>query len=103
MNEAVKSPPTLDDLRLQRDVILKLAENHGAYNVRVFGSVVRGEATPESDVDFLVSVKPKTSIFELVGLWQDLQDLLGREVNLSTDEGLRDHMKSNILHDAIAL
>jgi hypothetical protein len=103
MNESLKSTPTLDDLRAQRDAILKLAEKHRAYNVRVFGSVARGEATPDSDVDFLVSVKPKTSIFELVGLWLDLQDLLGREVNLSTDEGLRDYMKSNVLRDAVSL
>jgi uncharacterized protein len=103
MNEAVKSAPTLDDLRIRRDAILKLAERHGAYNVRVFGSVARGEATSESDVDFLVSVKPKTSIFELVGLWLDLQDLLERDVNLSTDEGLREYMKSNVLRDAITL
>lgn len=103
MNEAVKSAPTLDDLRAQREAILKLAEKHGAYNVRIFGSVARGEATSDSDIDFLVSVKPKISIFELVGLWLDLQDLLGREVNLSTDEGLRDHMKSNVLRDAVAL
>ncbi len=103
MTKALKSPPTLSELRARRDEILKLAEQHGAYNVRVFGSVARGEATPHSDIDFLVDVKPKTSIFELVGLWLDLKDLLEREVDLSTDEGLRDHIRPNALKDAVAL
>jgi uncharacterized protein len=68
-----------------RDAILKLAAEYGASNVRIFGSVARGEATPESDVDVLVSFPPDRSIFDLTGLWLDLKELLGREVHLSTD------------------
>lgn len=77
---------TLDALRAHRDAILRLAEKHGAYNVRVFGSVARGEATPDSDVDLLVATREGVSIFDLVGLWLDLQDLLGRNVSLVTDD-----------------
>ena len=103
MSNILKNPPTLAELRARRNEILKLAEQHGAYNVRVFGSVARGEAAPDSDIDFLVDVKPETSIFELVGLWLDLKDLLEREVSLSTDEGLEGRFKSNVERDAVPL
>ena len=103
MSNILKNPPTLAELRARRNEILKLAEQHGAYNVRVFGSVARGEAAPDSDIDFLVDVKPETSIFELVGLWLDLKDLLEREVSLSTDEGLEGRFKSNVERDAVTL
>ena len=86
MSEQLKqTAPTLDDLRARRDEILRLAQRYGAYNVRVFGSVARGEATPDSDFDLLVSFREGTSLYELSGLWQDLQDLLQRKVDLTTD------------------
>jgi hypothetical protein len=69
----------------KRAAILQLAEEHGAYNVRVFGSVARGEARPDSDVDLLISVREGVSIFRLVGLWLALKELLGREVDLVDD------------------
>ena len=69
----------------KREQVLKIAEKHGAYNVRVFGSVARGEATPESDVDLIAQFQDGVSIFDLVGMWLDLQDLLGIEVNLIAD------------------
>ena len=86
MSEQLKqAAPTIDDLRARRDEILRLAQRYGAYNVRVFGSVARGEATPDSDFDLLVSFREGTSLYELSGLWQDLQDLLQRKVDLTTD------------------
>lgn len=69
----------------KRTAILQLAEQYGATNVRVFGSVARGEAQADSDVDFLMQFKEDTSIFDMVGLWQDLTDLLQREVDLIAD------------------
>ena len=86
MNDATRTPPTLAELRARRDAILRLADQYGASNVRVFGSVARSEASPASDVDLLVSVQDGVSVFDLVGLWLDLQDLLGREVSLVTDD-----------------
>lgn len=83
---AVKSPPSLDDLRARREEIIALARRNKAFNVRVFGSVARGEATPESDVDLLVSMREGASMFDLVGLWLDLQEMLGCEVSLITDD-----------------
>ena len=69
----------------QRKAILSLAEAYGATNVRVFGSVARGEAGPDSDVDLLISFPPDRSIFDMVGLWLDLKELLGCEVSLIAD------------------
>lgn len=69
----------------KRSQVIALAMRHGAADVRVFGSVARGEATPESDVDLLVSFPPDRSIFDLVGLWLEMQDLLGRDVSLITE------------------
>jgi hypothetical protein len=86
MTDALKTPPTLTELRARRAEILQIAAEHGAFNVRVFGSVARGEATPESDVDLMVAMRPGTSMFDLVGLWLDLKDLLGCEVSLVTDD-----------------
>src|SRR5687768_10048135 len=87
----------------KREAILKLAQQYGASNVRVFGSVARGEARPDSDVDFLVNFPSDRSIFDLVGLWLDLKDLMGREVDLSTDEGLKDYVRPSALQDAVPL
>lgn len=69
----------------KRGAILDLMARYGASNVRIFGSVARGEAGPESDVDLLVQFPERTSIFDIVGLWQDLSQLLQREVDLLPD------------------
>lgn len=77
-----ESAPTLDGLRRRRDDLLRIAQQHGARNVRVFGSVARGDARPDSDVDFLVEMEPSRTLLDLSGLILDLQDALGREVNV---------------------
>jgi predicted nucleotidyltransferase len=74
--------PTLDDLRRRRDELLQIARSHGARDVRVFGSVARGEARPDSDVDFLVELEPGRSLLDLSGLILDLEEALGREVDV---------------------
>lgn len=79
-----------------------LAAKHGAFNVRVFGSVARGEARPDSDVDFVIEFPDGTSIFDLAGLWDEPQTLLGREVDLVTPhKRLKDYMRREIERDAI--
>jgi hypothetical protein len=87
----------------KRDVILRLAEKYGASDVRVFGSVARGEARPDSDVDFLVSFPLDRSIFDLVGLWLDLKELLGRDVDLSTDNSIKDYVRVQAVKEAVPL
>lgn len=94
---------TLEQLRERRAEILTLAEKYGAYNVRVFGSVARGEAAPDSDIDLLVSFGKGANLYELSNLWQDLRDLLGREVNVISEGGLRESFKKRIERDLIAL
>lgn len=91
---------TLAALRARRAEILALAERYGAYNLRVFGSVARGDARPDSDVDLLVNFQPGTSLFELSGFWQDLHTLLGVPVDLVEDHpGLRERFRQRILKD----
>ena len=74
-------------LRESREEILAIAAEHGASNVRVFGSVARGDAGPDSDVDILVDLEENRSILDLGGLLMDLQDLLGVNVDVITVNG----------------
>ena len=87
-------------LREKREDILTTANRHGAYNVRVFGSVSRGEAGPDSDVDFLVDVGPKHSSWFPAGLIVDLEDLLGRRVEVATADALHWYIRDCILSEA---
>jgi uncharacterized protein len=100
---ASQSPPTLEELRLHRDEIIALARRNKAFNVRVFGSVARGDAQPESDIDILVAFQPGASLFELSALWQDLRDMLGREVNVISEGGVSERFRQRIADDVIAL
>lgn len=105
MVDTPKSPPTLDYLRQRRGEILALAQKYGAYDVRVFGSVARGTPTPASDVDLLVRYQPGTSLWDAVGLWQDLQELLGYEINLigEDDTPHRASFIQRVRQEAVAL
>lgn len=90
-------------LGVKRTAVLQLIEQYGGSNARVFGSVARGEAGPDSDVDLLISFPPDRSIFDLVGLWLDLKDLVGRDVSLITDEIEDKQFLDRILKDAQTL
>ncbi len=90
-------------LRDCREEILRYAAEHGARNVRVFGSMVRGEAHATSDVDLLVEMEPGRSLLDLVGLWQDLEDLLGTEVDVLSDGGVSPHLRERIYAEAVPL
>lgn len=90
-------------LNAHRDEILGIARLHGATNVRVFGSVVRGEAGPDSDVDFLVDLESGRSLLDLAKLLVDLELLLHRRVDVVTENGLQPHVKEPILREAVAL
>ena len=93
----------IEELRHHRDEILQIATRHGARHVRVFGSVARGEADAKSDVDFLVDMEKGRSLLDLGGLLMDLQDLLGRPVDVVTEKGLRERIRGRVLREAVPL
>lgn len=87
----------------KRNEILAIAAKHGAANVRIFGSVVRGEDTPDSDVDVLVDMDAGRSLYDLVGLQQDIETLLGRKADVLTEGALSRYLKDRILAEAVPL
>jgi len=89
-----------EHLHKNRSAILRIAAKYGARNVRVFGSVARGEATAESDIDFLVEMESGRSLFDLGGLHADLEELLGCQVDVVTDGGVSPYLKDRILAEA---
>ena len=94
---------TLEILQSQRSAILSLAAKHGASNVRLFGSLARGEGQPESDIDFLVEMEKGRSLLDLVALWQDLEELLGQRVDVVESEGLHWYIRNRVLQEAVLL
>src|SRR5437660_902379 len=91
------------DLKKRRKEILRIAAGYGATNVRVFGSFARGEARNDSDIDLLVDFAPGRSLLDHAGLMLDLQELLGRRVEIGTTNGLNDRYRERVLKEAIAL
>jgi hypothetical protein len=87
----------------QRDAILRIAAQHGARNVRVFGSAARNEATEESDVDLLVDLEPDRSLLDQVALKQDLEELLGCTVDLVVEGGISPYLEQQIRAEAVPL
>jgi predicted nucleotidyltransferase len=92
---------TLELVRSRRAEIQRIAALHGARNVRVFGSVARGGARPESDVDFLIDVEPVTSPWFPAGLILDLEKLLEKRVEVVTERGLHPMLRAEVLREAI--
>lgn len=90
-------------LKSKRQDILAIAAKHGARNVRIFGSVARGEAGPDSDLDILVEMKPGTSLMDHIALMQDLEDLLGRKVDVVSDKALHWYIRDQVLAEATPL
>jgi hypothetical protein len=90
-------------LKEKREEILSIAARHGARNVRIFGSIARGEADDASDIDLLVSFDPETSLLQHAGLIRELREFLGCSVDVVDDEGLRPCMKDRVLNEATPL
>jgi predicted nucleotidyltransferase len=83
--------------------ILRIAHEHGATSVRVFGSRARGDFRPNSDLDLLVRLEPKRSLFDLIAIQQDLEDLLGCKVDVVTENGLSPYIRERVLAEALPL
>lgn len=93
----------LDIVGSDRGVILEIAQRHGMQNVRVFGSVARGESTALSDLDLLVDVLPGRSLFDLIAFSQELEERLGHRVDVVSDGGLSPYLRERVYHDAVPL
>jgi hypothetical protein len=90
-------------LKEKREEILRIAMKYGARNVRIFGSVARGEGGPDSDVDMLVEMDPGHSLLDRVALIQDLQDLIGHKVDVVTEKGLHWYIRDRVQAEAVPL
>jgi len=90
-------------LKNKREEILRVAARHGASNIRMFGSIARGESDEKSDLDLLVTMEAGRSLLDHAALWIELRDLLGCEVDVVSEKGLRPKMRDRLLREAVAL
>ena len=90
-------------LREKRDQILAIARQHGARNVRVFGSLARGEGKRGSDLDVLVELESGRSLLDIIAIKQDLEDLLTTKVDIVTEAAVSPYMRDQVLRQAISL
>ncbi|MFT3779428.1 MAG: nucleotidyltransferase family protein [Ottowia sp.] len=97
---AAMPPSTLSSLRARREELLAIAARHGASDVRVFGSVARGEDAGGSDVDFLVRMDAGRSLLDLVGLRDGLENALARPVDVVSENGIFPYLRQRILSEA---
>lgn len=94
---------SIDELRLRRGEILSMAARHGASGIRVFGSVLHGDDRPDSDIDLLADFEQGRSLLDVIALEQELEELLGRRVEILTVGGLSPYLEQRILAEAAAL
>ncbi len=86
-----------------RDDILRIAAEHGARKIRIFGSFARGDAVEESDLDLLVQMEEERSLFDFIAFWQDVEDLLGFKVDVVSEGGISPYLREKILSEAIPI
>lgn len=94
---------TVADLRLHREEIRRIGEAYGIGNIRVFGSVARGEADENSDLDLLVDVSPGHGFFDLAGFALDVEDLMRVFTQVATENGLKSRIRERVLAEAVPL
>ncbi|MGH3943306.1 MAG: nucleotidyltransferase family protein [Pseudonocardiaceae bacterium] len=94
---------TVEDLRASRDEILAIGRRYGVSNVRVFGSVARGQADEHSDLDLLIDVAPGHGYFDMAGFALDVEQLMGVFTQVATPNGLKKRMQAHILAEAVPL
>jgi len=90
-------------LRKKREDILRIAAKHGAFNVRIVGSIARGEARKDSDLDLLVETETETSSWFPAGLILELEEILDRHVEIVTEKGLNQYIRDQVLREAVPL
>lgn len=94
---------TQEDIREKREAILEIARRYGAHDVRIFGSVARGDTTETSDLDLIVRFERGRSLLDHGGLVMDLRDLLGIRVDVIDEEGMRERFRKHVMKEAIPL
>jgi predicted nucleotidyltransferase len=94
---------TIDILQQKREDVIEVAKRHGVTSIRVFGSVARGDESPESDIDLLVTTGPRVSAWFPAGLILDLEQLLGRHIDIVTESGLNPLFRDQVLTEAVEL
>jgi predicted nucleotidyltransferase len=99
----VADPTVGDTIREKRKAIIRIAGRHGATQVRLIGSVARGEARPDSDVDLLVTWSEGTSLLDQAALLLELEKLLGRKVDIASDGWVKPAIRESVYRDALAL
>jgi predicted nucleotidyltransferase len=87
-------------LQEKRQEVLQIAERYGVRNIRVFGSTVRGEDRPDSDIDLLVRMEDARDLFDFIGFKLDIADLLGKKIDLISENGIHHLLRERILHEA---
>lgn len=92
-----------DLLTVRREDILRIARHHGARRVQLFGSIARGQAGPDSDIDLLLPLEPGTSPVDLVAIKQDVEDLLGRRVDVVTESSISPYIRDAVIREAVDL
>jgi len=100
---AARRAVTLEDVRRQRDEIIAIGQRHGVSNIRVFGSVARGQADAHSDLDLLVDVRRGTGVLALSAFAGRVEELLGVQTQLATVEGLKPRIRDRVLAEAVRL
>lgn len=90
-------------LKEKRDEILNIATRYGARKIRIFGSILRGETKPNSDIDFLVELEPGRSLLDIIAIKQDLEDLLGCKVDVVTEAAVSPYIRNEVLSQAVSL
>lgn len=103
LSEPMDAPDLLRELRRRRRSIVRIARRHGGRSVRVFGSAARGDARANSDVDLLIEMEPGYSLFDQAAMIVELRELLGRDVDAVTPEGLRPRIRDRVLREAVPL
>ena len=94
---------TRDDILKRREEIIAVAKRYGASDIRIFGSVARGDSTEASDVDLIVRFEPGRSLLDHGGLLMDLRELLGIKVDVIDEEAMRPRFRQHVMREAVAL
>jgi len=94
----------MNDLLIKHKTrILQIANRHGAFNIKIFGSFARGEENENSDIDLLIKLQPGRSLLDLIAIKQDIEDLLGCKVDVVTDAAISPYIREPVMNEAVNL